>query len=320
MLTRHFVHPCAGTDAVRRSAGPNPKSMVNATKVLVEARNRPRAASRVLLAVAALVATGLIGCRVPTEAPSRGAGARTKTQGKVLIVTGEDYPGHKWQRTEAVLRRQLIADSRLTVDVVRDLTQLASADLRAYDAVVLHFKNYDPAVPGRDGYDNLTRFVRAGGGLVLVHFACGAFQEYKQEFETLAGRVWNPKFRGHDRYGRFRVEILETDHAVTRGMTSFETTDELYTCLEGTTPVTVLADARSNVDGKRHPMAFVLRYGAGRVFHSPLGHDVRALAVPAVGALFRRGCAWAAGLDPAAQPGSTIRKTIDPTAGKDRIR
>ena len=66
-------------------------------------------------------------------------------------------------------------------------------------------------------------------------------QEFKQEFETLAGRVWNPKLRGHDRHGRFRVEILETDHPVTRAMTSFETTDELYTCLDGTTPITVLA-------------------------------------------------------------------------------
>ena len=115
------------------------------------------------------------------EAPVGDAGARTKTHASVLIVTGEDFKGHKWEQTEPVLRRQILADSRLSVDVVRDLEQLASTDLDAYDAVVMHFKNYNPKVPGRDSYDNLMRFVQAGGGLVLVHFACGAFQEYKQK-------------------------------------------------------------------------------------------------------------------------------------------
>ena len=38
----------------------------------------------------------------------------------------------------------------------------------------------------------------------------------------------------------------------------------------------VLATAHSKVTGKDHPMAFVFEYGKGRVFHTPLGHDVRA--------------------------------------------
>jgi len=44
-------------------------------------------------------------------------------------------------------------------------------------------------------------------------------------------------------------------------------------------------------------MAFVLDYGKGRVFHSPLGHDAAALKNPPVAELFRRACAWAAGLE-----------------------
>ena len=43
-------------------------------------------------------------------------------------------------------------------------------------------------------------------------------------------------------------------------------------------------------------MAFVLNVGKGRVFHCPLGHDVKAFVAPAVRELFRRGTAWAAGL------------------------
>ena len=80
------------------------------------------------------------------------------------------------------------------------------------------------------------------------------------------------------------------------GMQPFETEDELYTCLSGDRPVDVLATARSKVDGKVYPMAFVLRYGKGRVFHNALGHDVRAITNTGAAELFRRGCAWAAGL------------------------
>jgi type 1 glutamine amidotransferase len=151
-------------------------------------------------------------------------------------------------------------------------------------------------VPGRQGYDNLAKFVNEGGGLVLVHFACGAFQEFKDDFVKLAGRVWNPELRAHDPYGKFRVEIVDPGHPITRGLAAFETTDELYTCLDGETPVSVLAEAQSKVDGKRYPMAFVLPYGKGRVFHCVLGHSAEALSVAEVGELFRRGTAWAAGL------------------------
>jgi len=221
---------------------------------------------------------------------------------RVLIVTGEDYPGHKWKETTPVLKRQLDADPRLAVEVVEDLTFLRSPKLHDYDTVVAHFKNYDPEVPGREGFDNLARFVREGGGLVLVHFACGAFQEFKDDFTKLAGRAWNPKLRGHDPRGKFRVEIVDPDHPVTRGLEPFETVDELYTCLDGEPAIHVLADAKSKVDGKRYPMAFVLSYGKGRVLHCVLGHDVAAFEVPAVGELFRRAAAWTAGLEPVSKP------------------
>ena len=174
---------------------------------------------------------------------------------------------------------------------------LRSPRLHEYDLVVAHFKNYDPDTPGRSGYDNLAKFVQQGGGLIVVHFACGAFQEFQDDFVTLAGRVWNPKFRGHDRYGEFTVEPTVADHPITRGLGPFKTTDELYTCLDGSTPITVLARARSVVDEKFYPMAFVLHYGQGRVFHTPLGHDVAALGNPSTAELLRRAAAWTCGLE-----------------------
>lgn len=230
------------------------------------------------------------------------AGEGNVDQVRVLLVTGEDYAGHRWRETTPALREALEQDARMKVDVLDDLSKLAETDLAPYASVVLHFKNYDPKVPGRAGFDNLKQFVELGGGLVPVHFACGAFEEFKEEFEPLAGRVWfgtrPPAGRHqHDPYGEFKVAITDAKHPITRGMEPFTTVDELYTCLEGETPITVLAEATSKVDGKVYPMAFVLRFGKGRVFHYALGHNVPALKNEGADALLRRGTAWTAGLE-----------------------
>ncbi|MHC4555976.1 MAG: ThuA domain-containing protein [Planctomycetota bacterium] len=216
---------------------------------------------------------------------------------KVLIVTGIDYPGHKWKLTAPVLTEAIAADKRLDVTITEKPSDLASDELDDYDVIVLHFMDWEVPDPGPKARTNLKRIISSGKSLVLVHFACGAFQEWP-EFVELAGRVWDPKLRGHDPHGRFAVKITEDKHPVTRGMKDFETVDELYTCLTGKTPIKVLATARSKVDGKDYPMAFVLNYSKGRVFHSVLGHDVQALVNPDVGRLFRNACAWGAGLEP----------------------
>ena len=237
---------------------------------------------------------------------SKDAPKKNETK-NVLIVTGIDYPGHKWKLTAPVLAKGIAADKRLVVKTTKDPNDLAG-DLGRYDVIVLHFMNWKTPDPGPKARANLKTFVRAGGGLVLVHFACGAFQEWP-EFVKLAGRAWDPKLRGHDPFGKFTVKITNDQHPITRGMGEFETVDELYTCLAGKTPIKMLATARSKVDGKDYPMAFVLNYGKGRVFHSPLGHDVQALANPEVARLFRRASAWTAGLG--AAPKDVRRTTAE---------
>ncbi len=219
-----------------------------------------------------------------------------KADKRVLIVTGVDYPGHKWRLTAPVLAAGLDKDPRLAIDVVETPEFLASEKLADYDVIVMHFMNWEgkPAL-GENVRQGLRKAVAGGKGLVLVHFACGAFQGWP-EFAKIAGRAWNPKLRAHDPHGSFRVNITDPNHPITRGLAAFETTDEMYTCLDGNTPIHVLASATSKVDKKDYPMAFVLNYGKGRVFHCPLGHDVKALSEP-VCELFRRGAVWVARLD-----------------------
>ena len=246
-------------------------------------------------AVFGVLAAFLAGCALAgTGSIATQSESQTK---KVLIVTGVDYPGHKWKLTAPVLTKAIAADKRLEVTVTEKPGDLANDNLGDYDTIVLHFMDWEVPDPGPKARENLKRVVKSGKGLVLVHFACGAFQEWP-EFVELAGRAWDPKLRGHDPHGKFTVQITESTHAAMKGLTDFEIVDELYTCLTGKTPIKVLAKARSKVDGKDYPIAFVLDYGKGRVFHSVLGHDVQALAKPQVGRLFRNACAWTAGLEP----------------------
>ncbi len=224
--------------------------------------------------------------------------AATSARKRVLIVTGDDYPGHRWRETAPALADVLREDPRLQVSIAESPAIYASPLLDYYDATVLHFKDYPERLAfSEDVRKGLEKHVESGHGLVLAHFACGAFQEW-DGFERLAGRVWNPELRPHDPHGRFEVRVTDTNHPVTAGMQPFETIDELYTCLDGDTPVRVLCEAVSKVDEKPYPMAFVREGLPGRVFHSVLGHDVEAFQAPGVRALYRRGAAWAAGLPP----------------------
>ncbi len=222
---------------------------------------------------------------------------RPKGGTPVVILTGIEYPGHKWQQTAPVLADLLLEDPRLDVDILEDAKLEQVDKLQKYKVCVLNYMNWKTPDPPAERLARVQKFVADGGGLVLVHFACGAFQDW-EEFVKIAGRVWNPKLRGHDPRGTFTVEPTDVEHPITAAIKPFETRDELYTCLDGETPITILATATSKVDKKDYPMVFVLTYGKGRVFHCVLGHDVRAFEAPAVGELYRRGTAWAAGLEP----------------------
>jgi len=170
-----------------------------------------------------------------SPAPPRGGAsaapsgvAEKKQTANVLIVTGIDHPAHNWRQTAPVLAEVLGKDTRLKVRMVEDPHFLDSSALHRYDVVVLHFMPWQKPTPGPKARANLREFVRGGRGLFIIHFGCGAFQDWP-EFRDLAGRVWDPKARAHDPGGPFRVNITDVHHPSTQGLNSFETDDELYT-------------------------------------------------------------------------------------------
>jgi type 1 glutamine amidotransferase len=215
---------------------------------------------------------------------------------RVVILTGDDFPGHLWRETGPDLAKLLRTDPQLEVTLSESPALLGSAVLTAYDAVVIHFKNYNQRILTAEPlWKNLEQYVHNGGGLVIAHFGCGAMQEWNG-FVKLSGRIWDPNKRGHDPYGSFLVRVRQGSHPITECIADFTTTDELYTCLVGDPAIHVLAEATSKVDQSIQPMAFILNPGKGRVFNSPLGHDLGALKAQGTRNLYLNGTRWAAGL------------------------
>ncbi len=178
--------------------------------------------------------------------------------------------------------------------VVEDPDVLATDLIFNYDVIVLHFQNPQPLAHESQARANLMRFVRQEGrGLVVIHFACGAFPDWP-EFGQLAGMIWD-KVKTHDPRGPYTVRITNHEHPITRGLKDFDADDELYYCLSPQRPVTLLAVAKSKVTNQEHPMAFAFECDKGRVFHTPLGHDAKAFSMPGVAELIQRGTLWTAG-------------------------
>jgi uncharacterized protein len=209
---------------------------------------------------------------------------------RAVIVSGVDWPGHVWKETGPALRQLLEKDPRFDVRIVEDPNWLAGDGLAECDLCILLFKNYDPLPQEDKIVKSLVDFVQQGKGLAAIHYASGAFTN-RVEFRNLLGRAQKVK---HDKRGQFTVKITDSQHPVTQGMKDFEADDELFIDLQGEQPVTILATARSNITGQDHPMAFTLTHGKGRVFHTTLGHDVKALTVSGTSELIRRGALWAA--------------------------
>jgi type 1 glutamine amidotransferase len=212
---------------------------------------------------------------------------------RVVIVTGEDtHPGHVWKETSVELKTILEANKKFQVTIEADPNFLATDGLSVYDVAVFDFRNANPLAQDEKAKANLLEFLNKGKGLVTVHWANGAFP-YWPEYNNIVGRS---QILHHDRRGPFMVKIIDHDSPITKGMTDFQTDDELYyDNKEGNLPIHTLASAHSTIKDADFPMALTLQYGKGRVFNTPLGHDVKALQVPEVGELIRRGTAWAAG-------------------------
>ncbi|HMC66444.1 MAG TPA: ThuA domain-containing protein, partial [Gemmataceae bacterium] len=197
-------------------------------------------------------------------------------------------------------------------------------DLSKYDAVLSNYNNSDGRPWPAELQQELDDSLKAGKiGLSIVHAANNAFTDWK-EYNLMIGMGWrgngfgdrlivddNGKETrvskgkgpgaGHGAKHSFMVTVRDSDHPVTKGMPRewMHTADELYHGMRGPAEnVHLLATAfsakKKGGTGEHEPMIWTVSYGKGRVFHTPMGHDLDGMRCLGFVATLQRGTEWAA--------------------------
>lgn len=229
---------------------------------------------------------------------------------QTLIITGQDK--HPWREATPYLRGLLDQTGRFEVRVTEEFRGATLETLLPYDLVILVYSDEKLAIQkwSSQTRDALTSFVSSGRGLVIYHHSAASFQDWP-EFGNLAGCVWRTGESHHSPVHDYKVEIRDEQHPIMRGMPSFMAkTDELYAGLkcETANPIHVLAtgwddhslyvpkprEIMPTGPSRDEPLLWTLNYGAGRVFATMLGNDMRAVHTAGFISTFVRGAEWAA--------------------------
>jgi type 1 glutamine amidotransferase len=214
---------------------------------------------------------------------------------KGLVLTGDNYPGHKWKETTPLIHKALELNGKTHIDISYNINDLFQYDLRDYDFLVFNYCNWEDPDPIWDGAkESLVNYVENGGGLMFIHFSNGAFHFSLPDagesdwpyYRKLCRRVWNHHGNStHDKYGPYEVIVTDEGHPITDGISDFRVSDELYYNQEGEEPIHVLLSAISKDTGNEQPQAWIYELmqsngKTSRVFQTTLAHDTVSLNVP----------------------------------------
>jgi type 1 glutamine amidotransferase len=226
---------------------------------------------------------------------------------RVLLFAGNAaHKWHNWERTTPAIKSLLEKDPRIQVEVSLDIEDLGRRNLRDYDVIVQNYCNWqDPKGLSEKSKAAFVDHLKNGGGLVLIHFANGAFHfslpsaaaSDWPEYRKIVRRVWNHSSKpasGHDAFGPFTVDIAAAKHPITAGLKPFAVVDELYYRQDGDDPIEPLLTAKSKDTKRDEPLAWTYEYGKARVFQTVLGHSERTYESAEACELLRRAVAWCA--------------------------
>ncbi len=145
-------------------------------------------------------------------------------------------------------------------------------------------------------------FVERGGGFLNLHNSMGLYPPGGKYLDLVGGR-----YVGHGPLERFKVEVVDPDHPVTRGIGEFFVADEQHTPPYDEGRVHLLLRNRSD-DGKVSAAGWVREPGRGRLCHLANGHTREALLHPMFQRLLRNAVRWCLHLEsekPATQDETT---------------
>ncbi len=213
----------------------------------------------------------------------------------VLIGDGPHEPQHLEQGLTPAF-----AAAGITPHFTVDVRALSSENLaRVKLLVVLRDGLMRPTDDPKSFYCWVTReheqavvdFVDHGGGFLNLHNALGLYPENGPYLKLAAG-----KYVGHGPLERFRVQAVDQEHPITRGIAPFTVADEQHTPVVDHPRVRILLRSQSDA-GVLGDAGWVCEPGAGRLCHLACGHTREALTHPAYQQLLRHAMLWCARRD-----------------------
>jgi type 1 glutamine amidotransferase len=150
-------------------------------------------------------------------------------------------------------------------------------------------------------------FVEKGGGFLNLHNAMGLYPPHGPYLDLVGGR-----YIGHGPLERFRIEVVDAEHPITRGVGAFFTADEQHTPPYDKERAHLLLRNRSD-DGKTAAAGWVREPGRGRLCHLANGHTREALLHPMYQRLLRNAIRWCLRLEDAAPE---RQASITPASGQ----
>jgi len=190
-----------------------------------------------------------------------------------------------------------------------------------YDVVVT---NYNGQSWPKDVEKEFEKYMRQGGGLVVVHAADNAFSGWEEYNKMIGIGGWGGRneesgpmlrYRNgqwvHDRspgrggmHGKQVAAIVvthEPNHPIMKGLPPqwMHVSDEIYGKMRGPAEnLTVLAssfsDEKDQGTGEQEPSLMVIDYHKGRVFHTIYGHAGKQMKGLGFQTTLQRGTEWAA--------------------------
>jgi len=298
----------------------------------------------VLLFIAFLATSSFVGFANPPK------NAKAKII-KTLIVDGQNNHD-QWAKVTYMMKRYLEETGKFSVDVQRTkytwngkgfvdqykIPGLASTvdlpkskmdssfhpNFAAYDVVICNF-GWNAAPWPKETQEDLDKFIKKGGGLVIIHAADNSFPEWSAYNQMIGIGGWGNRTEKDGPYvyydlnnqlvrdmapGRagshgpqkdYQITIRNANHPITKGMplTWMHAQDEMYDRLRGPAEnMEVLGTSFSSIEnkgsGRHEPMLLTINYGKGRIFHTPMGHADYSVSCVGFITSILRGTQWAA--------------------------
>ncbi len=209
---------------------------------------------------------------------------------KALFLSG-GWPGHQPEKIVQLLagelqRHDIACDTETSLDILTD-----TARLRTYDLIS---PCWTMGQLTKDQTRGLLDAIQGGVGLAGIHGGMGDAFRGNLDYEWMVGGL----FVGHPHVGDYTVRVRDITSPITDGLpATFPYKSEQYYMLVDP-GIQVLADADYVHEGRMTtmPVAWVKRWGRGRVFYCALGHAPEEFVqFPAALALTTRGLLWACG-------------------------